>query len=176
MKAQVDAAKSATLQRQLEHVARAFTMRFGRAPCFAAAAPGRVNLIGEHTDYNEGFVLPMAIERRLVVAADLAPIKQSTLWSVDVDETVAVDLTLPLSPMRGSAANHLLGVAKQFADREIYVPNIDLAVSGAVPIGAGLSSSAALEVAVATLLEEITSERLDPLEKAMLCRAAEHEF
>ena len=156
-------------------VADAFAGRFGRRPRFAAAAPGRVNLIGEHTDYNDGYVLPMAIEQHVVVVADRAAGDRSTLWAVDLDESVTVDLSAPLSPGPHRFANYLLGVAAGIA-RTHALPNLDVAVAGTVPRGAGLASSAAVEVAFATLLSELVGADLDPVELAKLCRRAEHEF
>ena len=153
----------------------AFEDRFGRAPRFAAAAPGRVNLIGDHTDYNDGFVLPIAIDRSVVVVADYAAGDRSTLCAIDLDESVTVDLAGPISPVPKSFANYLLDVAAGFAAHGA-VPNLDVAISGTVPIGAGLGSSAALEVAFATLLRQVTGSDIDPLGLAELCRRGEHEF
>src|SRR5262245_16791760 len=118
-----------TIDELLATAVRQFQARFDRAPHFVAAAPGRVNLIGEHTDYNQGFVLPMAIDRHAVIVTDLAKHKQSTLWAIDLDETVEVDLTLPLRPLPGKSANYLLGVAAQLVDRGYFVPNIDVALT-----------------------------------------------
>ncbi len=153
----------------------AFEDRFGHAPRFAAAAPGRVNLIGEHTDYNDGFVLPIAIDRSVVVVADYAGGDRSTLCAIDLDETVTVDLAGPISPVPKSFANYLLGVAAGFAAHGT-LPNLDVAISGTVPIGAGLGSSAALEVAFATMLRQVTGSDIDPFALAELCRRGEHEF
>ncbi len=164
------------LDSQLATAVRAFTERFGRRPSLAAAAPGRVNLIGEHTDYNEGFVLPMAIDRWTVVVADTTAAHLSSLWAVDLDEVATANLTAPLEPQPPGFANHLLGVAQQFCARGLRLPNIDLAVTSTVPIGGGLGSSAALEVAMATLLEQLAGSRLASLEKALLCQRAEHAF
>jgi galactokinase len=167
---------STTLDELADETTRAFERRFGRAPRRVAFAPGRVNLIGEHTDYNEGYVLPFAIDRWAVVAAGAAAGAASRLWSVDRDEEVTADMTAPLAPIGGSFADYLLGVAAGFADRGCAVPNLDLALHGNVPIGAGLGSSAAIEVAMAALLQGITRSSLDPLETARLCRRAEHAF
>jgi len=154
----------------------AFASRFGRPPRFGAAAPGRVNLIGEHTDYNNGFVLPMAIDRWAIVVADLTPANNSTLWAIDLDQTVQCDFAGRRSPIAGSFANYLLGIVDQFAKRGASIPNLDLALTSTVPSGAGLASSAAIEVATATLLEGVVDVRLDPIEKALLCQRAEHTF
>jgi len=134
-----------------------------------------VNLIGEHTDYNDGFVLPIAIDRNVVVVADYATGDRSTLCAIDLDESVTVDLAGPLAPVPGSFVNYLLGVAAGFAAHG-PLPNLDVALAGTVPAGAGLGSSAALEVAFATLLQQVTGSDNDPLGLAQLCRRGEHEF
>jgi galactokinase len=169
--------RPAGLDGQLRPACRAFADHFGRPPRFAASAPGRVNLIGEHTDYNEGFVLPIAIDRRAVIVADTTGAPRSTLLAIDVNEAAQVDLSRPLTP-RGEPrwVDYLLGVAHQFKDRGLALPNLDAAFTSTVPIGAGLSSSAAIEVATATLLEQIVEAELDPVDKALLCRRAEHAF
>jgi galactokinase len=152
-----------------------FERRFGRRPRWAAAAPGRVNLIGEHTDYNDGYVLPMAIDRHVVIAADVAAVSETTLRAIDLDEEATADLTGKLRPQPGSFSNYLLGVADQFAARH-DMPNLDLVVTGSVPVGAGLASSATVEVAMATLLQQVTGSKLEALDLALLCQRAEHEF
>ncbi|MHC4416832.1 MAG: galactokinase [Planctomycetota bacterium] len=162
-------------QALLERAASGFESRFGRKPRWAATAPGRVNLIGEHTDYNGGYVLPMAIDRHVAIVADRAGGDRSTLRAIDLDEEATADLTGTLRPQPGSFGNYLLGVADQFAQAH-DVPNLDLAVTGTVPIGAGLASSAAVEVAMATLVGQVIGRRLEPLELALLCQRAEHAF
>jgi galactokinase len=153
-----------------------FESRFGRRPRWAAAAPGRVNLIGEHTDYNDGYVLPMAIDRHVVILADEAGNDWSTLRALDLDEEITADLSGPLAPQPGgSFGNYLLGVFDQFS-RANDIPSLDLVVTGTVPMGAGLASSAAVEVATATLLQKVTGRTLDPVELALVCQRAEHEF
>ena len=165
-----------TFDRQLSEAVKAFTRRFGRPPRFAAAAPGRVNLIGEHTDYNNGFVLPMAIDRWAIVVADLTPSDVSTFWATDLDEIAQCDLTAPLDPVDAHFANYLLGIVDQFAKLGFSVPNLDVAITSTVPIGAGLASSAAIEVAMATLLEDLVTASIEPIDKALLCQRAEHAF
>lgn len=154
-----------------------FADRFGRQPTVAAFAPGRVNLIGEHTDYNLGFVLPIAIERETIIVADHALDERvSTMVFADLNETMQVDLTRPLQARRGKPGNHPLGVADQFHKRGFALPNLDALVTSSVPIGAGLSSSAAIEVAFALLLANIVGTAISSLETARLCRQAEHAF
>ncbi len=156
-----------------------FEKAFARAPRWVAAAPGRVNVIGEHTDYNDGFVLPMAIERYTVIAA--APAAGAgqivRLRSTLGDGVAAIDLRRPLSPApKGTWFNYPLGVIAGFLARGARPGGFDALIHSNVPFGGGVSSSAALEVATATLLEAMTGRTLDPLEKALLCQKAEHDY
>jgi galactokinase len=168
-----------TLKELSEQAAQQFVRIYGRQPTWIAAAPGRVNLIGEHTDYNDGFVFPMAIERYTVIAADrpTAGTKLVRLCSTHSDKPVMIDLSKPLKPFpKGGWANYPLGVIAGFQSRGLNPGGFDALVYSTVPLGGGLSSSAALEVAMATLLEIITGKKLDPVEKALLCQKAEHDF
>ena len=166
--------------KELGHsVTEKFTQAYGRPPRWVAAAPGRVNVIGEHTDYNDGFVFPMAIDRYTVVAA--APAtggSQVVQLRSTVNGTPAnIDLGRPLQPARkGSWYNYPLGVLAGFVARGLNPDGFDALIDSTVPLGGGLSSSAALEVSTATLLEAILGKKLDPVEKALLCQKAEHEY
>jgi galactokinase len=155
-----------------------FAERFGRRPRWIAAAPGRVNLIGEHVDYNGGFVLPMAIERYTVIAADETPSRstQVHLASADLHEDTSFTLEGKLAPGKPAWANYVRGVLAGCIQRGFSIPGFDAVISSNVPIGGGLSSSAALEVAVATLAEAIAGQTIEPTAKALLCQMAEHEF
>jgi len=160
-------------------VADQFAKIYGHPPRWLAAAPGRVNVIGEHTDYNDGFVFPMAIDRYTVIAA--APSAQGSkniqLRSTVGDATVSIDLSQPLNPAKkGTWYNYPLGVIAGFQGRGITPGGFDALIHSTVPLGGGLSSSAALEVSTATLLEAITHTSLDPVDKALLCQKAEHEY
>jgi galactokinase len=165
---------------ELAHeTAERFTKIYGQQPRWLAGAPGRVNVIGEHTDYNDGFVLPMAIERYTVIAAAPSASDRNTiqLRSTAGDKTAQIDLTQPLKPSTKSTwFNYPLGVIAGFVDRGIKVDGFDALVNSTIPLGGGLSSSAALEVATATLLEVVTGKQLDPVEKALLCQRAEHKY
>jgi galactokinase len=168
-----------TLQQLSTHVSQLFTKTHGRAPRWLVAAPGRVNLIGEHTDYNDGFVLPMAIEYYTVIAADrpVGNTKQIHLVSTCCEKPVIIDPAQPLSPYpKGTWTNYPAGVIAGFMARGLNPGGFDAVIDSTVPFGGGLSSSAALEVATATLLEVITGKKLDPVEKALLCQKAEHAF
>jgi galactokinase len=161
------------------HAAAEFQKKYGRPPRWIVAAPGRVNLIGEHTDYNDGFVLPMAIERYTVIAADrlTKDTKQIQLRSTCEDKPVTIDLARPLRPFpKGAWANYPAGVIAGFLALGLNPGGFDALIHSNVPLGGGLSSSAALEVATASLLEIITGKNLDPVEKALLCQKAEHDY
>ena len=165
----------------LDRAVAAFERRFGRTPTLAAAAPGRVNLIGEHTDYNDGFVMPVAIDRWAVAVSDRVAAKRdagalSTFVALDLSREHTVDLTRPLHPTVEDWINYPLGVANQFIKRGRALPDLDLLLTSSVPVGGGLSSSAAICVAVATVLEQAVDLELNGLEKARWCQAAEHEF
>jgi galactokinase len=158
----------------------AFRDRFGDEPALVAIAPGRVNLIGEHTDYNGGFVLPMAIDR--VTAVAVAPGTRAGRWRVhaaDLGQDAELIVSSPLVPgAQGLWVGYIAGVAAGFQDmmEDPALPPLDLAIASSVPVGSGLSSSAAVEVAVATALEGILDAPLERLGKALLCQHAEHEF
>jgi len=168
-----------SLEELSEITARQFSDAYGRPPRWIAAAPGRVNVIGEHTDYNDGFVLPMAIERYTVIAA--APSTNGgtsvQLRSTAGNGAVDIDLRQRLSPAaKGAWSNYPLGVIAGFEARGAKLSGFDALIHSTVPVGGGLSSSAALEVSTATLLETITGKKLNAVDKALLCQKAEHEF
>jgi len=166
------------LQDLAVHVSTEFKKIYGRPPRWIAAAPGRVNIIGEHTDYNDGFVLPMAIEFYSVMAAD-RPVdgrEVITLRSTLEAEAATIDLSRPVVPTAPKWGNYPRGVVAGFQARGIQPGGLDVLLHSTVPLGSGLSSSAALEVCTATLLEAVTGRTLDPVEKALLCQKAEHDF
>jgi len=166
-----------TLKEITTYVSEQFQKAYGQPPRWIAAAPGRVNVIGEHTDYNDGFVLPMAIERYTVIAAAPAGSKQVQLRSTVNDQSATIDLAKPMKPFsKGTWANYPAGVIAGFVARNMDPGGFNALIHSTVPLGGGLSSSAALEVATATLLEVITGQTLDPVEKALLCQKAEHEY
>ncbi|MFD2512328.1 galactokinase [Pontibacter locisalis] len=138
-------------------------------------SPGRVNLIGEHTDYNDGFVLPAAINKEIFFA--VAPTNTSSvrLYSFDMQEQADFDLeAIRVSDI--SWANYLLGVVAQFQKADLQVKGFDLLFGGNVPIGAGLSSSAAVECGLAFALNQIFDYGLDRMALAKVAQKAEHEF
>ena len=165
------------LESLVASVATRFEQQYHRQPNWITAAPGRVNIIGEHVDYNDGFVLPMAIERYCVFAGGETPGDHATVLSIAAEEEIRFSLSAPRRhPMPGHWSNYVAGVIAGFVDRGIRPSGFQAVIESSVPYGGGLSSSAALEVATATLLEVITGTGLPPVEKALLCQKAEHEF
>jgi len=154
-----------------------FKKRYGGSPRWLVAAPGRVNIIGEHVDYNDGFVLPMAIDRYTVIAASEAPGNDATLFSVATEEDAAISLpSLRRHAEPGHWSNYVAGVLAGCIARGMQAGGFRAVIESSVPVGGGLSSSAAIEVATATLVEAMTGTTLQPVEKALLCQKAEHEF
>jgi len=163
-----------------DETAKKFQEHYGRAPKWIAAAPGRVNIIGEHTDYNDGFVFPMAIERCTVIAADRPVGIQNghVHWHcARNNDTASFPLSKPVPKAEPKHwTNYIRGVFAGFQARGIDAGPLDALMLSNVPLGGGLSSSAALEVATATLIEIVTGQKLDPIEKALLCQKAEHDY
>ncbi len=156
-----------------------YAARFGEAPLWTAAAPGRVNLIGEHTDYNGGFVFPMAIERYTVIAG--GPRGDSSgkaaVYSEIFDETAEFELAAGTAPAeKVDWRSYVGGTISCALEKGLRPGPFSAVVLSDVPLGGGLSSSASLEVGVATLLEAAAGRALDPVEKALLCQKAEHEY
>lgn len=139
-------------------------------------APGRVELLGNHTDYNQGVVLAAAIDRGLTVAGTRRDDEVIKLSSQTLDDPVAVPLSDLRPQTKGRWANYALGVVEQFRSAGHRIGGFTAEVSGDLPAGAGLSSSAAFEVATAGFLMALHGLRLDPLAVARLCRRAENEF
>jgi galactokinase len=139
-------------------------------------APGRANLIGEHTDYNGGLALPFAIDRTTVVAARRRQDKLARVWSVALEDSVTADLEHLDRSALPAWARYPLGVFWAMERRGVDLPGIDMSVSSTVPLGSGLSSSAALTVAVAVALDDLTGAALGKVELAKICQEAEAQF
>ena len=159
---------------QARDLAVEFAYRFGRAPT-VSRAPGRVNLIGEHTDYNDGFVMPAALEFATLTAASSRPDRRLAVYSMIMDETREFDLDAPPAAS-GDWSDYVIGVALMLEQSELTLSGADLVVWSDVPIGAGLSSSAALEVSVAHALLTQSDLRFDPIKIALICQRAENDF
>jgi galactokinase len=148
----------------------------GKAPRWQAAAPGRVNLIGEHTDYNGGWVLPMAIDRYTAITAAPGVPGRIRVRSLAVSEVSSLSLDQLHTPHSDAWMRYVQGVVAQYARRGVRCPALDVAVASSVPPGGGLSSSAALELAMAHLLEAVTGQRVTPSERIQACVQAEREM
>jgi galactokinase len=150
--------------------------RFQAEAIITAAAPGRVNLIGEHIDYCDGFVMPFAIDRYIVIAGHPNGSHEARIATAISEDIATIDLTELQQVSEPKWANYLRGVIRGFQDRGYTIPGFDAFILSSVPGGAGLSSSAALECATATFLEGLLGIHLDTREKALLCQKAEHDF
>lgn len=165
-----------SFQEQLSGAMARFKERYGRQARFAAAAPGRVNLIGEHVDYNDGFVLPMAIQRQTLVLADRRSDLLIRVASAGEPEAAQFEAGPDLAPGEPAWSNYVRGVVAIWARQGRPVEGFDALIDSTVPLGSGLSSSAALEVSTCTMLEAMTGLTLGLAPKALLCQQAEHEF
>ena len=151
-----------------------FAARFGGKPALVAGAPGRVNILGEHVDYNDGLVLPMAINRRIYAAGSLNDSGRARIVALDHDSES--DFHLSGLEKRGEWDDYVKGVIEQFQKQGANIPGLDAVICGDVPEGSGLSSSAALEVSVAALLDRLLGTRMTLNHLALLCQRAENEF
>ena len=140
------------------------------------SAPGRVNLIGEHTDYNDGFVLPSAIGFFTQAAISPRSDQKLVIRSTEFEGSFEVDVTTLPAHKQGAWCDYIIGVAKELVRSGCRLGGADLLIHGEVPIGAGLSSSAALEVVAALALLSLTQCEISPKEIARLCQRAENEF
>lgn len=161
---------------RLTRLHAAFRRQFGASPTYCARAPGRVNLIGEHTDYNDGFVLPMAIDRDIWIVFAPREDRQARLWSVDFGQGSAFGLDALARDPSAPWSDYVRGVAWALRERGLALRGMDAVVQGTVPIGAGLSSSAALEVAAGLALLASSGESLPLPGLALACQRAENEF
>lgn len=150
-----------------------FKGKFGVAPEMVISAPGRVNLIGEHTDYNMGWVLPMAINRRVWVAGRKIDKQAVRLASENQREFVEVQKTIL---RQGNWADYPLGVLWSLKESGCSLPGMEMYFWGDVPLGGGLSSSAAIEMATACLAKELCGVKIQRKELVRICQLAENSF
>lgn len=170
--------------RLIARARQGFRLAYGAEPTHFFAAPGRVNLIGEHVDYNDGFVLPCAIDREAIVALGppdpTATVPRFEAAALDMGEMAsardAFDLDGPILPGENNWQNHVRGVMEALARQGHKVKPARIAIAGDVPIGAGLSSSAAFGVAVALACSEHSGLGLGPETLAKVAQSAENDF
>jgi len=156
-------------------VTTAFMERYRRQPEILVHAPGRVNLIGEHTDYNQGFVLPMAINHAVWIALRPSVDAQVHLHSLDFNETTSFPINLHLQPGK-SWADHIKGTTWALGQQGYVLQGWEGIIAGDVPIGAGLSSSAAVEMAVARAFAAVSSWEWEPTRMAQACQQADRSW
>lgn len=161
-----------------DKLVRLFEEHCGAAPDAVFHAPGRVNLIGEHTDYNQGFVLPCAIDRRTCMAVRTRADGMFRVISANMGNQTSQwrSWEPPAADDLNPWADYLRGVHEQFLKRGKAVSGLDVAILGDIPQGAGLSSSASFCVAFATAINNVMGFGLSATEIALLCQAAENEF
>ncbi len=158
-------------------IATVFRERFGSEADAIVRAPGRVEVLGGHTDYNDGFVMPAAIDRDVLIAVKPVPGDSVTMWSCNFEQ----ESRLTLSPdiARDDAApwsNYVRGVIDQLRKSGVLVPGMEMAIEGNIPLGSGLSSSAAIEVATAFAVMACTGGCMPGPDIALLCQRAENQF
>ncbi len=151
-----------------------FKQIFGTTPVLIRA-PGRINLIGEHTDYNDGFVLPAAIDKQMIFGVQANQRDAHHFVSNDLDENLKIPVH-EICPAKKQWANYLIGVIAQLNKRGIDIPGVDCLFGGNIPIGAGLSSSAAMEIGFVIGLNALLGLGLSRLEMVQIAQKAEHEY
>ena len=172
---------------QADRIARAFRARFGAEPAVLTRAPGRVNLLGAHVDYSEGWVLPAAIDRAVWVAARCAPGDRTRIAAGDLDEEASFDAGDPEPPVgerrdrggtggQASWIDYPRGLAWALGRRGIEAPPIEAVFGGDLPIGAGVSSSAAVEMAFLVAWEQLAGFELSGIERAQIGRTVENDY
>ncbi|MBT3470515.1 MAG: galactokinase [Opitutae bacterium] len=155
---------------------QAFESVYGRPPVAVIQSPGRINLIGEHVDYLDGLVMPVAIDRHVHMAVSPGNGHTCRVWSaLSGGEPVEISMD-KLEPRPDSWLNYIIGVLALLRDSGTRLPTFDAVITSDLPTGAGLSSSAALETATALCMEALTGEEMTPVKRARLCQQAEHDF
>jgi galactokinase len=152
-----------------------FIKQFGGEPILVRS-PGRINLIGEHTDYNDGFVMPAAIDKEVVFAIAPSLDHISRIFALDLHEHFEIDIQNPQPVSSPLWANYLLGVVRQLVDRKLLLKPFACVFGGNIPPGSGLSSSAALECGFALALQELNSLTISKTEMAKIGQWSEHNF
>ena len=153
-----------------------FENTFDQAPQHLILSPGRINVIGEHIDYNDGFVMPAAINKYMCFAVSSSEGTQCTLVAKDLNETYTFDITQHLKPNNKMWTNYILGVLHQLKEKGLTIKGFNMVFSSTIPMGAGLSSSAALECGVAYAMDKLFDLNLSKEEMVRIGQKAEHTF
>ncbi len=157
-------------------IARYHRLKFGENPDVVVRAPGRVNIIGDHTDYNDGFVLPMAIDRYVWIAVSRRKDQYLHMYSIDRDDLKHVNIQNIRFKKEDRWANYIKGVVQIFAKRRHRLTGMNLSITGNIPEGAGLSSSAALESGVAFAINTLFQLNIEREQLALIAMEAENNF
>ncbi|MGS2725355.1 galactokinase [Psychroserpens sp. BH13MA-6] len=156
-------------------VKQAFGSQFG-SPCLLINSPGRINLIGEHTDYNLGFVFPAAIDKGIICAMNHSNSSKCTISALDMNEVFELELDRLTIGQHGHWINYIIGVVSEIQKKGWHIKPFNMVFSGDIPKGAGLSSSAALENSIVFGLNELNSLRLSKMEMIHISQKAEHNY
>jgi galactokinase len=151
-----------------------FEKTFGNTPQKIVLSPGRINIIGEHIDYNDGFVLPAAIDKAICFAFEKTNAPTSTIVAIDLDESFEINVKNPLTLHEAIWTNYFRGVLQQLQNKGLSIGNFNCVFSSTIPMGAGLSSSAALECGFLFGLNELFHLNIKPVDIALMGQNAEH--
>lgn len=164
-------------QQLIDRVTRAFEANFDQSPQLIISAPGRVNLIGEHTDYNDGFVLPCAIDRETIVAISPTQGEQVDVIACDYDQHDRFDINGAFEHQSDEWKNHVRGVVASFKARGFIIAGAKIAIGGNIPQGAGLSSSASVSIALGKAISTISQfNDVDETQLALIAQQSENDF
>lgn len=151
-----------------------FEKTFGNTPQKIVLSPGRINIIGEHIDYNDGFVLPAAIDKAICFAFETSNAPTSTIVAIDLDESFEINVENPLTLNETIWTNYFRGVLHQLQNKGLVIGNFNCVFSSTIPVGSGLSSSAALECGFLFGLNELFHLNIKPVDIALMGQSAEH--
>ncbi|MEN9981587.1 MAG: hypothetical protein RL542_1374 [Bacteroidota bacterium] len=151
-----------------------FEKTFGNTPQKIVLSPGRINIIGEHIDYNDGYVLPAAIDKVICFAFEKTNAPASTIVAIDLEESVTIDVTADSKLSDTIWTNYFRGVLQQLQNKGLVIGNFNCVFSSSIPVGSGLSSSAALECGFLFGLNELFHLDIKPVDIALMGQSAEH--
>ncbi len=163
-------------EQHIENNNKHFISHFQNEPDAVYLAPGRINIIGEHIDYNDGFVLPAAIDKYVCFSIRKSNNNMIEIVALDMNDNYSLNIDDELIPINKMWMNYLLGVLSEFKKRNIMLPSFQLAFSSTIPMGAGLSSSAALECGFAFALNDLFELKLSKKDIALIGQQSEHHF
>src|SRR6476620_4711128 len=167
---------SKTMHELIKNTTESFRQRFNASPDAICMSPGRINIIGEHIDYNAGYVLPAAIDKYICFAVSLTNDDTCTIIAKDIADEYQFNLNETLKPIEKRWMNYMLGVLQQYKEMSLKLKGFNIVFSSSIPDGAGLSSSAALECGFAFVLNELLDLKLSKEQIALIGQKSEHTF